>query len=118
MSLLHVVLIKSIQIVASSDSPSVTSLLAAPLADNYGRRMTVRAGALVFTIGGAIQTLCTGYGVMIVGRVISGFGVGMLSMIVPIYQVRHALRPGRHVDDRSVGDIARISCTSALAFTV
>ena len=66
---------------------AVTSLLAAPLADNYGRRMTLRAGALVFTLGGAIQTLCTGYDVMLIGRITSGFGVGMLSMIVPIYQV-------------------------------
>jgi MFS family permease len=66
---------------------TVTSLLAAPLADNYGRRMTLRAGACVFTIGGAVQTMCTGYYTMILGRIISGFGVGMLSMIVPIYQV-------------------------------
>ena len=42
---------------------------------------------MVFTVGGAIQTLCTSYTVMIIGRIISGFGVGMLSMIVPIYQV-------------------------------
>ena len=66
---------------------AVTSILAAPLADNYGRRMTLRAGAFVFTVGGAIQTLCTGYDVMLIGRIMSGFGVGMLSMIVPIYQV-------------------------------
>nr|XP_031859525.1 uncharacterized protein CI109_004987 [Kwoniella shandongensis]KAA5526597.1 hypothetical protein CI109_004987 [Kwoniella shandongensis] len=64
----------------------ITSLGAAHLADNYGRRMTLRTGAIVFTIGGAVQTFCTGYGVMVVGRVISGFGVGMLSMVVPIYQ--------------------------------
>ena len=43
--------------------------------------MTLRAGAMVFTVGGAIQTLCTSYTVMIIGRIISGFGV------VPIYQV-------------------------------
>ncbi|ORY28027.1 putative receptor [Naematelia encephala] len=64
----------------------ITSLLAAPLADNYGRRMTLRAGAFVFTVGGAIQTFCTSYMTMVIGRIISGFGVGMLSMIVPIYQ--------------------------------
>ncbi|RXK41044.1 hypothetical protein M231_01675 [Tremella mesenterica] len=64
----------------------ITSLLAAPLADNYGRRITLRAGAFVFTIGGAIQTFCTSYSTMIVGRITSGFGVGMLSMVVPIYQ--------------------------------
>ncbi len=56
----------------------VTSLLAAHLADNYGRRLTLRIGAMIFTIGGAVQTFCNGYAMMVVGRVISGFGVGML----------------------------------------
>jgi len=70
---------------------TVTSLLAAPLADNYGRRITLRFGAFIFTVGGAIQTFCTGFWTMVLGRVISGFGVGMLSMIVPIYQVRTLL---------------------------
>lgn len=69
----------------------VTSLLAAPIADNYGRRITLRIGAVIFTIGGAIQTFCNGYGMMVGGRVVSGFGVGMLSMIVPIYQVSLSL---------------------------
>jgi hypothetical protein len=65
----------------------VTSLLAAPLADNYGRRLTLRLGACIFCIGGACQTFCTSYTIMVIGRIISGFGVGMLSMVVPIYQV-------------------------------
>lgn len=49
--------------------------------------MTLRIGAMIFTIGGAIQTFCVGYNSMLLGRFISGFGVGMLSMVVPIYQV-------------------------------
>ena len=64
----------------------ITSLLAAPLADNYGRRITLRSGAFVFTIGGAIQTSTNGFWTMVLGRILSGFGVGQLSMIVPIYQ--------------------------------
>ncbi|WVO19924.1 uncharacterized protein IAS62_001214 [Cryptococcus decagattii] len=64
----------------------ITSLAAAHIADNYGRRMTLRTGAMIFTIGGAIQTFCVGYNSMLLGRFISGFGVGMLSMVVPIYQ--------------------------------
>lgn len=41
--------------------------------------MTLFFGALVFTIGGAVQTFTPGYGVMVVGRIVSGFGVGLLS---------------------------------------
>jgi len=35
----------------------------------------------VFTIGGALQTLTVGFWSMILGRVISGFGVGLLSLV-------------------------------------
>lgn len=53
--------------------------------------MTLRMGALIFTVGGAFQTFCGGLTSMVIGRVISGFGVGFLSMVVPIYQVSRAL---------------------------
>ncbi|KAF8585522.1 general substrate transporter [Ramaria rubella] len=64
----------------------ITSLAAGRVADIIGRRMTLFWGATVFVIGGAIQTATTGYGIMVLGRVVSGFGVGLLSTIVPIYQ--------------------------------
>jgi len=44
-----------------------------------GRKGTLGIGAVVFTVGGAVQTLTGGYGMMVVGRIISGFGVGLLS---------------------------------------
>ncbi|KAG2150113.1 general substrate transporter [Suillus cothurnatus] len=63
-----------------------TSIAAGRVGDIIGRKGTLFTGAIVFTIGGAIQTFTTGFYVMIVGRVISGCGVGLLSTIVPIYQ--------------------------------
>ncbi|KAG2075007.1 general substrate transporter [Suillus decipiens] len=63
-----------------------TSIAAGRVGDIIGRKGTLLTGAIVFTIGGAIQTFTTGFYVMIVGRVISGCGVGLLSTIVPIYQ--------------------------------
>ncbi|KAF8521508.1 general substrate transporter [Gautieria morchelliformis] len=63
-----------------------TSLAAGRIADIIGRRMTLFWGATVFVVGGAIQTGTTGYGIMVLGRVVSGCGVGLLSTIVPIYQ--------------------------------
>lgn len=64
----------------------LTSVAAGRVGDMIGRKGTLFVGAVVFTIGGAIQTFTTGFGSMIVGRLISGFGVGLLSTIVPIYQ--------------------------------
>ncbi|KAG7445625.1 general substrate transporter [Guyanagaster necrorhizus] len=64
----------------------VTSLAAGRVGDIIGRKGTLFIGALVFTLGGAVQTFTTGFAVMVVGRIFSGFGVGLLSTIVPIYQ--------------------------------
>lgn len=59
----------------------VTSLAAGRVGDIIGRKGTLFNGAVVFTIGGAIQTFTTGFWSMIVGRVVSGFGVGLLSYV-------------------------------------
>ncbi|KAK1233018.1 hypothetical protein PQX77_003820 [Marasmius sp. AFHP31] len=64
----------------------ITAVAAGRIGDVIGRKGTLFCGAVVFTVGGAVQTFTNGFGVMIVGRVISGFGVGLLSTIVPIYQ--------------------------------
>ncbi|KAF4605108.1 hypothetical protein EYR40_003891 [Pleurotus pulmonarius] len=64
----------------------ITSVAAGRVGDIIGRKGTLFIGALVFTLGGAIQTFTLGFWTMIIGRVISGFGVGLLSTIVPIYQ--------------------------------
>lgn len=64
----------------------ITSIIAGRIGDILGRRTTLFIGALVFTIGGLVQSLSSGFTSMVFGRVISGFGVGFLSTIVPIYQ--------------------------------
>jgi len=64
----------------------ITSVAAGRVGDTVGRRGTLLIGAIVFAIGGAVQTFTPGYWVMVIGRIIAGFGVGLLSTIVPIYQ--------------------------------
>lgn len=64
----------------------VTSLACGRLADVFGRKNTLLWGAILFSIGGAIQTVTKGFESMLIGRVVSGLGVGVLSMIVPTYQ--------------------------------
>lgn len=61
--------------------PPVTSLAAGRIGDSLGRRGTLFVGALVFALGGAIQTLTPGFWTMVVGRIIAGFGVGLLSYV-------------------------------------
>lgn len=57
----------------------MTSVAAGRVGDMIGRKGTLFVGAVVFTIGGAIQTFTVGFWTIILGRVISGFGVGLLS---------------------------------------
>lgn len=64
----------------------VSSLVVGQVGDIIGRRKTILYGAFIFVIGGALQTFATTMIMMIIGRILSGLGVGMLSTIVPIYQ--------------------------------
>lgn len=64
---------------AFTDISIVTSIAAGRIGDLIGRKMTLFWGALIFTVGGAIQTFTAGLVMMFVGRLISGFGVGLLS---------------------------------------
>lgn len=64
----------------------VSSLFVGRIGDVIGRRRAIRYGAMVFVVGGAIQTFARRMPDLIFGRVISGLGVGVLSAIVPVYQ--------------------------------
>ncbi|KZO96244.1 general substrate transporter [Calocera viscosa TUFC12733] len=72
----------------------VTSIMAGRVGDIIGRRRTLFWGASIFVVGGAIQSFTPGYGVMVLGRIVSGAGVGLLSTIVPIYQSE--ISPAEH----------------------
>ncbi|CZT10924.1 hypothetical protein WAI453_008003 [Rhynchosporium graminicola] len=62
------------------------SLLAAPLGDKLGRRITLMITGTVFVAGSLMQTLSFGNtAAMFVGRAIGGLGVGAASMLVPLY---------------------------------
>ncbi|BGP11741.1 High-affinity glucose transporter [Rhodotorula toruloides] len=64
----------------------ITSLLAGRVGDIFGRRATIFVGACIFSLGGLFQAFTTGFRMMVFGRILSGFGVGFLSMCVPVYQ--------------------------------
>jgi len=64
----------------------ISSLAVGRIGDVIGRRRTIFYGSCIFLVGGALQTLAVNMTVMMVGRLIAGFGVGALSTIVPVYQ--------------------------------
>ncbi|KIH95210.1 hypothetical protein SPBR_03893 [Sporothrix brasiliensis 5110] len=64
----------------------ISSLVVGRVGDIIGRRKTILYGSIIFFTGGALQTLATSMAMMMLGRIIAGLGVGMLSTIVPVYQ--------------------------------
>lgn len=62
------------------------ALIGAPAADILGRRLGIVFSAFVFSIGVAMQVASTALPLFIVGRVIAGLGVGLVSVLVPMYQ--------------------------------
>ncbi|PHH86645.1 hypothetical protein CDD83_9942 [Cordyceps sp. RAO-2017] len=64
----------------------IASLVVGRVGDIIGRRRTILYGSCIFFVGGALQTLAVSMAMMMVGRIVAGLGVGMLSTIVPVYQ--------------------------------
>ncbi|KAI9741364.1 MAG: hypothetical protein M1834_003081 [Cirrosporium novae-zelandiae] len=62
------------------------ALGAGPTSEHLGRRWTIVIGCIVFLMGGGLQTGARTLAYLYAGRFFAGFGVGYLTMIVPLYQ--------------------------------
>ncbi|XXH03691.1 hypothetical protein Hte_010097 [Hypoxylon texense] len=69
------------------------AMFAGPAGDALGRRLTILVGALLFLLGGAIQTAAQTINYLYGGRAIAGLGVGFLTMI--IREIAHPSIRGR-----------------------
>lgn len=58
--------------------------------DRFGRRLTIQLGGLICTIGAILQCAAQDLAMMLVGRILTGWAVGLLSMSVPVYQAECA----------------------------
>ncbi|KAF2122876.1 MFS monosaccharide transporter-like protein [Lophiotrema nucula] len=69
------------------------ALIGAPIADWIGRKFSIIFWCIVFSVGMIVQISATDkwYQVMM-GRFVAGFGVGALSLLVPMYQAETAPR--------------------------
>ena len=86
--------------ITSSESSMIVSLLSAgtffgslfsaPLGDAIGRRWGLIASCFVFVFGVILQTAATAIPLFTAGRFFAGFGVGLVSALVPLYQSESA----------------------------
>ena len=61
------------------------ALFAGGLADRVGRRAAVLLAAGLFAMGALVEALAPGTTVLVTGRLIVGFGVGVASVAAPLY---------------------------------
>lgn len=62
------------------------ALTAAPTADYLGRRLGLVTCNVVFCVGVVLQTIATSIPLFVAGRFFAGYGVGMISTTIPLYQ--------------------------------
>jgi len=62
------------------------ALASAPLGDITGRRMGLILSSFVFIVGVILQTAASAIPLFVAGRFFAGFGVGLISALVPLYQ--------------------------------
>lgn len=55
------------------------------IADKISRRYSIIVAVIIFTIGSILQTAAVDYSMLTVARLIGGVGIGMLSMVAPLY---------------------------------
>lgn len=62
------------------------ALLAAPSGDRLGRRLSLIIAVGIFAFGVLLQTLAAALPLLTCGRFFAGLGVGVVSVLVPLYQ--------------------------------
>ncbi len=62
------------------------SLMGGLTMDRFGRRKTIMLGALISLVGSILQAAAQNLAMILVGRIVAGWAVGLLSMSVPVYQ--------------------------------
>lgn len=63
----------------------VGALAAGPLSDKYGRKPVILAADVLFTAGSILMYAAPTVAALMTGRVVVGLGVGLASLIVPVY---------------------------------
>jgi MFS family permease len=55
------------------------------IADKYPRKYSIIFAVGIFVVGSMLQTAAERFAVLITARLIGGVGIGMLSMVCPLY---------------------------------
>ncbi|KAF2843382.1 putative high-affinity hexose transporter [Patellaria atrata CBS 101060] len=68
----------------------VGALASSFIADKYSRKVAIQIASIIWVIGSILQTASNGVALLVVGRIVAGFCVGICSSVVPVYQAEIA----------------------------
>ncbi len=75
----------SLIIAAVLGGGAVATLISGPFADRFGRRFSINVSAVIFIIGVIIIVMASGFATVMAGRLIQGVGIGIITIVVPLY---------------------------------
>ncbi len=64
---------------------AVGAIAAGTLADRFGRKPVILTVAVIFLVGALVSALATILSVLIIGRALVGIGIGVASILTPLY---------------------------------
>ncbi|KAJ4385083.1 hypothetical protein N0V85_008260 [Neurospora sp. IMI 360204] len=65
---------------------AVGCLMSGPIGNRWGRRGTIRIGAVIAALGTALQTAAQETVLLIIGRLIAGLAIGIIYFAIPMFQ--------------------------------
>jgi MFS transporter, SP family, galactose:H+ symporter len=86
------------------------SLAGGYVADLFGRKRTLFAAAALFIIGALVQAFAPNVPILVFGRLVAGFGVGVAAVAAPLYaaELAPAAQRGRYVSSYQLAITAGI----------
>ncbi len=66
---------------------ALATLFSGPFADRYGRRFSLNLSAVIFIIGVVAVVFSDSFTAVLIGRIVQGVGIGIITIVVPLYLV-------------------------------
>ena len=81
------------------------ALVGGPYADSFGRKATLRLCSYLFLVGTALMCLAPNYATLVIGRMVTGLGVGVAFVVAPVY-ISEVAPPAKRGALNTVFDVA------------
>jgi sugar porter (SP) family MFS transporter len=64
---------------------AIGAILGGKIANDHGRKYTVKVCCWIFVVGTILMACAPGYNILLLGRIVTGMGVGVSFVVAPVY---------------------------------